>query len=88
MANKQDFVTRLRASVTQILEGLGESKELLDHYLGLGYSDEANFDSEDFQAVHPDLTRADVIAAVGSLDALSTFLAAGHRTNLERVRRL
>lgn len=88
MASKEDFVTQLRASVTKILSGMGDAKELLDHYTGLGYSDSANFESEDFQGVHPDITRADVVAAVGSIDALNTFLAGGHRTNLERVRRL
>lgn len=88
MADKEAFVTWLRSIISKILDGQGEANEALQHYLGLGYSDTANFDTADFVDAHPDIERADVLAAVGSLDALNTFLAGGHRTNLEKLRRV
>lgn len=88
MADKAAFVTTTRNAITKILDGLGEANEMLDHYVRLGYSDVANLDTPDFEATHPDVTRADVVAAVGSLDAVNSLLAAGHGTNLEKLRRL
>lgn len=88
MANPADFVTWERNVVTRLLDAIGESNEVTAHYVRLAYSDIANMSEEEIQSVHPDLTRADVVAGVVSLDAINAFIAAGHGTNLERLRRL
>jgi hypothetical protein len=89
MASKTDFVTWLRNVATSILNDDLEGRGVIKHYQGLDYATAANLTDEQIQAIHPDLTRDDVVAAIVSLDAVSNFIdTGGHRTNLERIRRL
>lgn len=85
MANPQDFISRYRLSVTSWLTALNELLALREQYDALGYSD--TLTEEDFAGANTDITKADLVAAVGSIEAMNGFFESGfHNTTLYKLK--
>lgn len=74
-----------RVDVQTLLDVLGQLQSQMQTYVRLGLGDNQILDEAAF--IGTGTNRADYQAAMGSLDALNTLLAAGHGTNLETFAR-
>ncbi len=83
MASKQAFVGRYRDNAERLLDALEEDASLRSEWDSLGLSGALS----NADVAGGDVTAAEVTAAVGSVSAVRAFMAAGHLTNLYRLRR-
>ena len=81
MANPSNFVTTYRQATIRWLEALEDLQALRQEYDALGYS--TVMPPEAFEGANADIVQADLVAAVGSIQAIAGFTAAGfHYTTL------
>lgn len=83
MAVSADFITRYRQASTSWLSALNSLLALKDQYDSLDYGN--TLQDSDF-AGNSDITKADLVAAVGSVDALNALFGQGHDTNLYKLK--
>lgn len=79
------IITATRDDVGQLLDLLGRLQVRAASYVRLGLGDDEILDDDAFTGTGTD--KAPYRAAMGSLDAINTLLAAGHGTNLEKFAR-
>lgn len=84
MAIAADFISRYRTSTTLFLTALNELLAARQQYDALDYGN--TLTDEDFTGANADLTKADLVAAVGSVEAIAGFVDAGHDTNLYKLK--
>lgn len=84
MAVSADWISRYRQSTTAWLTALNELLALREQYDALDYG--STLTDEDFAGANVDITKADLVAAVGSVEALNTVFQQGHDTNLYRLK--
>jgi hypothetical protein len=84
MASGSDFITRYRQTTTSWLTALEDLLALKSQYdaLDLGNS----LTEEDFAGANSDISKDDLVAAVGSVDAMNALFQQGHDTNLYRLK--
>ena len=74
-----------REQVAAFLDLLGQLQMRVNSYVRLGLSDDQFLDDDAFIGTGTD--KAAYRAAMGSIDAINTLVAAGNGTNLERFSR-
>lgn len=79
------IITAARDDVQQLLDLLGQLQMHAASYVRLGHGDDLILDDAAFEGTGTD--KAAYRAAMGSIDAINTLLAAGHGTNLEKFAR-
>lgn len=79
-----DFVTRYRQGVTRLLQASDELQALDREYVALDLGN--SLMDGDFDGANVGITKAQLVAAVGSVEAIDALLATGHATNLYRVK--
>ena len=80
MASGSDFVSRYRASVTAWLTALEDLLALKSQYDALDLGN--TLTEEDFIGANADIDLAQLVAAVGSVEAIDAVFQQGHDTNL------
>ena len=80
MANPSDFVSRYRGAVTAWLVAMEDLAGLRAQYDALDYG--STLPPEAFEGANSDITKENLVAAVGSIEAIDGFTNAGHYTNL------
>lgn len=80
MANNADFISRYRSSTTAWLTALNELLALREQYDALDYG--TTLTEDDFAGANSDIGKADLVAAVGSVEAINLVFGQGHDTNL------
>jgi hypothetical protein len=80
VANPSDFVSRYRLHVTSLLTELESLNAMRAQWDALDYS--TTLPPEAFEGANGDLDKAEMTAAVASIEAINAFVAAGHATNL------
>lgn len=83
MANDAEWITRYRQTVTSYLQVQNTLNALRAQWDALDYGN--TLTAEDFAGANQDITLADLTAAVSSVEAIDTFVSAGHTTNLYRL---
>lgn len=93
---RSDFVTRARQEARALLtaiDNLSELRRQWDRGMNAWLVDASGSDSAaegyapgDFMGSNAGLMKADIAAVFTTLEAFETLLAAGHGTNLEKVR--
>lgn len=79
-------ISLYRAAIARLLEGLDEARNLELVITSQGGAATMFDDERDFQGVNVDLDTQAVADAINSRNAIETALAAGHYTNLNRMR--
>ena len=80
MASGSDFVSRYRAAVTAWLTSLEDLNALRQQYDALDYG--STLPPESFEGANGDITKEQLVAAVGSVEAITGFVDTGHDSNL------
>ena len=83
MAVDSAWITQERQAITNLLGVLGALDTLAQQYISLDYGN--SLTDEDFQGANTDIVKADLVAAVASVQAIGAFVAAGHATNLYKL---
>ena len=93
---RSDFVTNTRNAARAVIEDVSELRELKRQWdagmstwlVDASGSDPAaaGYEPGDFDGTNAGLMKADVTAVFTTLAAIEVLLAAGHETNLEKVR--
>jgi hypothetical protein len=83
MANNQDFISKYRQATTAWLTALNTLLAYRAQWDALDYSN--TLTEEDFAGANSDIDLAAMQAAVASVEAIETFVASGHATNLYRL---
>lgn len=83
---KSDFISLYRMHISKFLEAWNELESLKKEYDALDYS--TTLDQEtDFVGENAEITKADFVAAVGSIATIgATITGDFHHTNLYKVR--
>lgn len=84
MANPSDFVTRYRQVTTNWLTALEDLNALREQYDALDYGN--TLPPEAFEGANADLTKEQLVAAVGSVEAINAVFETGHNSNLYRLK--
>lgn len=86
MANPRisNWISEFRDADTALLQSIDKMRGLLAEYVAIGMS--SVWKVEDFAGNEP-ATEATILAALNSIDAITTLLSQGHATNLYRVRK-
>lgn len=84
MANPSDFVSRYRLAVTSWLTAMEDLEALRQQYDSLDYGNA--LPPEAFEGSNSDITKEQLVAAVGSIEAIDGFTQAGHYTNLYHLK--
>lgn len=79
-------ISLYRATIAKILEGLDDARNLELVITSQGGAATMFTDERDFQGANADLNTQIVSDAINSRNAIETALAAGHYTNLNRMR--
>jgi hypothetical protein len=82
---KSDFITLYRMHVSRLLEAQAALEVLRQEWDALDYGNTL-VQETDFIGENAEITKAQLADAVTSVGAIGTTLAAGHRTNLYKVR--
>jgi hypothetical protein len=80
MANPSDFVSRYRAATTAWLTALEDLNALRQQYDALDYGN--TLPPEAFEGSNSDITKEQLVAGVGSIEAITGFVDTGHDSNL------
>lgn len=83
MAQDSDWISRYRQQITAWLNALNALGALGEQYVALDYGN--SLTDEDFGGDNSDIGKADLVAAVASVQAIDAFTAQGHATNLYRL---
>lgn len=83
MAVDSDWISKYRHQVTAWLTALNALMALGEQYVALDYGN--TLTAEDFIGANSDITQAELIAAVGSVQMLNTTFESGHNTNLYKM---
>jgi hypothetical protein len=83
MAVNSDWISRYRSADTAFLTALEDLQALRQQYDALDLG--STLTDDDFTG-HPDITKADVTAAVASVEAIGGFIDQGHDSNLYRLK--
>lgn len=83
MAVDSDWISKYRGQVTAWLTALNALNALGEQYIALDYGNALTDD--DFLGANADITKADLVAAVASVQAIGDFTRSGHATNLYRL---
>jgi hypothetical protein len=83
MAVESDWITRWRQATTAWLQALNTLQALGEQYQALDYGNALS--EEDFVGANADIVQADLVAAVGSVQTLTTTFEQGHNTNLYKM---
>lgn len=84
-AKQINFVSRTINTVDNFMQAYEELVELRSEYDALDYGN--TLQAGAFAGTNEHLEVADIVAVITSQAAIETVLAAGHRTNLLKVRR-
>jgi hypothetical protein len=84
MAVDADWISRYRAATTAWLTALEDLNALREQYDALDYG--STLPPEAFEGANSDITPADLVAAVGSVESLNTTFESGHNTNLYKLK--
>jgi len=84
-AKQTNFVSRTISTVDNFMQAYEELVELRSEYDALNYGN--TLQAGAFVGDNEHLEVADIVAVINSQAAIETVLAAGHRTNLLKVRR-
>lgn len=80
---KSDFISLYRQLAAAMLENIGELEQLRQEWDSLDYTN--SMVQGDFIGENANITKQELSDAVATLGAISTLLAAGHRTNLYKI---
>lgn len=83
-SQKSDHVSEVRQTVTKLLEAQNQLAALRREWDALGLSSELV--EEDMVGENAGLTPADIAAVYTTLGEIETLMAAGHATNLYKVK--
>lgn len=81
MANLTDHVAAVRRRTSDLLELKGEIDNLMEEYASLDIGNEL----VDADFTDSDISKAEFVAAVGSLQTVLGAISGGHDTNLYRA---
>lgn len=84
MAVPEDFISRYRAAVTSWLTALEDLNAFREQWDSLDYSN--TLPDSAFDGANTDITKADMTAAVASVEALNTTFESGHNSNLYKLK--
>jgi hypothetical protein len=85
MSRHSDFVTLVRQESVAVLDAIDNLNALRKEYDQLDYSNTLGNDA--FVGSNADVTKAELMSVIGTtLDSLNALMAAGHGTNLQRMR--
>lgn len=90
MPRKSDYVADVQNNVTKMIDGYNGLRANLREYIALGYGDPAvnPITPEDLQGSTVDVNPEDLANLLGvTVPAIETFLAAGHATNMYKLRK-
>lgn len=86
MANKANYISRVRENAIQLIEALEAFDALYAEYNALGYS--SGLQNSDFTGENADLTAAQFIDALGNIETYrATFFSSFYATNVFKLRR-
>jgi hypothetical protein len=84
MAVDADWITRYRQATTSWLNALDMLLALKGQYVALDYGN--SLTQEDLTGANADIAKEDIVAGVGSVDAINQhFLAGFHNSNLYKL---
>lgn len=83
MANDSDWISRERQAVTAWISALNALLALKTQYTSLDYGN--TLPPEAFEGANADISLPDIVAVVGSVDAINTFFLTGHNSNFYKV---
>lgn len=79
-----DYITQYRQQATAWLQAMEELMALKGEYVALDLGN--TLTEGDFAGANSDIALADLVAAVGSMDALYSTFQSGHNTNLYKLK--
>lgn len=79
-----DFITQYRQYTTAWLQAMEELMALKGEYVALDLGN--TLTQGDFAGTNSDIDLPDLVAAVGSIDAINAVLVQGHNTNLYKLK--
>ena len=80
MADSKAFVTRYRQVTTNWLTALEDLNAMREQYDALDYGN--TLPPEAFEGANADITKEQLVAAVGSVEALNSTFESGHNSNM------
>lgn len=83
MSRKSDFISEYRQLTAQLLEVQGELEQRRLEWDSLDYGN--TMTQDDFIGDNASILKADLVASVSSVGAVTTLLSQGHRTNLYKI---
>lgn len=83
MAVDADWISKYRSQVTAWLTALNALNALGQQYVSLDYGN--TLTDEDFVGANADIVKADLVAAVASVQAIGEVTSQGHSTNLYKL---
>lgn len=88
MARKSDFVAEVRQNTSDMIDAYNRLRANLREYMALDYGNTNPITPEDLQGSSADADIEAVAALLGTtVPAIEDFLAAGHATNMYKLKR-